>query len=222
MISTLQMGGLGLRRLAGGVVSSNAVSNLALTSNLTDSKGKVWTANGNAAVSGGFLQLDGAGDSLTTPNSPDFDFGTGEFCVEAFVTIPAAPSAEVAIITKWGVAPHSWFLGINSARKLVFYYNRNTVLQFPTTTGTVPTATETHVAAYLKSGVIYGAIGGTVEVLASFPAIIVATSQATAIGSQSDGTTSPFTGQIRHVRTIKGSSPYGASNFTPPAPPLSD
>lgn len=68
----------------------------------TDVKGKIWTAAGNAQISttsksGNFaevppyppimgtanLALDGAGDFISTPDSPDFALGSGPFTVEA-------------------------------------------------------------------------------------------------------------------------------------------
>lgn len=45
---------------------------------LTDKKGVVWTTYGDANVSGGALRLDGAGDAISAPYSPNFHFGGGE------------------------------------------------------------------------------------------------------------------------------------------------
>jgi hypothetical protein len=54
----------------------------------TDITGKSWTATGNAQIDtsqskfgGASLKCDGTGDSITTGNSSDFDFGSGNFTI---------------------------------------------------------------------------------------------------------------------------------------------
>lgn len=53
----------------------------------TDATGKVWTGYGNAQIDtdyGQALLLDGSGDYLDTPDSADFNFGSGEFTEEGY------------------------------------------------------------------------------------------------------------------------------------------
>lgn len=68
----------------------------------TDQKGKTWTAGGNAQIDtaqskfgGASLLLDGAGDYILSSPSADFNFGTGDFTIEAWVYV-AADSAQSA------------------------------------------------------------------------------------------------------------------------------
>lgn len=58
----------------------------------TDETGKIWTAVGNSKLSTGTFKygtasglFDGTGDYITTPSHADFDFGSGDFTVEAWV-----------------------------------------------------------------------------------------------------------------------------------------
>ncbi len=58
---------------------------------------KVMTANGNAQIStavskfgGASMKFDGSGDSFTTPAHPDFDLGSGDFTIEAWMYFNAA------------------------------------------------------------------------------------------------------------------------------------
>ncbi|WP_019555183.1 LamG domain-containing protein [Propionispira raffinosivorans] len=69
-------------------VDTNTVSLLHFDGDFKDETGKVWTANGSAAISsvqskfgGKSLYLDGS-SYLTTPNSNDFNFGSGDFTID--------------------------------------------------------------------------------------------------------------------------------------------
>ena len=71
----------------------------------TDVKGHTFTANGNAQIDiaqslfGGASGLfDGSGDYISTPNSADFNFGTGDFEVEVAVRFNALPVNTAAVI----------------------------------------------------------------------------------------------------------------------------
>ena len=68
----------------------------------TDGKGHTFTANGNAQIDtaqslfGGASGLfDGSEDYLSTPNHADFNFGTGDFCIETAVRFNTLPSNSI-------------------------------------------------------------------------------------------------------------------------------
>lgn len=190
-----------------------------LNVNLSDPK-RTWTAGGNAAVSGGWLNLDGTGDYLQTPNSTAFDFGNGDFCVEAFVEIASAPAAADAVVGKWTAAGPSWLLAINTSGGLNFHFYDSTFRSVAA--GTIATGTPVHLAGYRVGNNIYCAVNGVVGTPYAINAnSLITRNLPTVIGSESDLTSSAFTGKIRGVRITKGSSGgYGASNFTPPSFPL--
>jgi hypothetical protein len=72
------------------------VSLLHFDSGLTDESGKVWTANGGAAIStteskfgGSSLYCSARGTQwIETPAHPDFNVGSGDFTIECWVKIP--------------------------------------------------------------------------------------------------------------------------------------
>lgn len=180
---------------------------------------RTWTANGGAAVSGGWLNLDGSGDYLATPQSTDFDFGAGLFCTEAFIEIAGNPPAEDVIMSKWGAGSQSWFFGINSAGHVVMYVVNGGGFQLYAGTISVGTS-PVHVAAYGDGTFIYASVDGVVQNLGG-QGTITTISEQVCIGSQSDGSSNQFTGKIRGCRASKGSTGgYGATNFTPPSFPL--
>lgn len=187
--------------------------------NLSDPK-RTWTAGGNAAVSGGWLNLDGTGDYLQTPNSTAFDFGSGDFCVEAFVEIASAPPAADAVVAKWTAAAPSWLLVVNASGALTFHFYDSNFRNV--SAGTIPTGSSVHLAGYRNGGSIYCAVNGVVGTPYSIGVnSLAARNIATVIGAESDLSSSAFAGKIRGVRVTKGSSGgYGASNFMPPSFPL--
>jgi len=191
-----------------------------LNINLSDPK-RIWTAHGDAAVSGDWLNLDGAGDYIDTPQSTDFDFGSGSFSVEAFVQISGAPAGPVPIMAKWQTGLLSWYLGLNASRQAVMFARIAGGNYFPpATTATVALNTPTHVAMYRIGNNFYLAVGGVVQNVLSQAGSIDVTSQPVAIGAQPDGSNN-FAGLIRGARVTKGSTGgYGATNFTPPSFPL--
>jgi hypothetical protein len=81
----------------------------------TDETGKVWTAAGNAQIDtaqskfGGASGLfDGADSYISTPDSDDWDFGTGDFTVECWVRFASIASTQTLVAnyvdpaTGWG------------------------------------------------------------------------------------------------------------------------
>lgn len=200
---------------------TSRVSILNLDSDLTDAKGKVWTANGGAVVSSGWLNLDGSGDYLTTPQSTDFDFGSGDFCIEAFINIAPGSSGNRCIAAKWSASSLSWRFLVETGGRLALYMRLGGTTRFHL--GPIlPTGTNVHVAIYRIGTTMYGTLNGSHSASdSSFGTLsITATVQPTSIGSYSDASNF-FNGKIRGVRITKGSSGgYGASNFTPPSFPL--
>ena len=71
----------------------------------------VLTANGDAQIDtsqkpfgASSLLLDGDVDNVTTPDSTDWNFGSGDFTVEAAIRLSALPSSNnfVGVVNQWG------------------------------------------------------------------------------------------------------------------------
>lgn len=69
--------------------------------------------------------FDGAGDYLTFPDSADFNPGTSDFTVEAWIRIPSSPTTG----NGYGIAGK----GLSSTRGFLFYVQTNRNLQAPIT-----------------------------------------------------------------------------------------
>ena len=83
----------------------------------TDVKGHTFTAAGNAQIdtsqslSGGASGLfDGVGDYIWTPDSPDWDFGTGDLTVEIAVRFASLPSSGAVTLVGNYAGSSGWYL----------------------------------------------------------------------------------------------------------------
>lgn len=195
----------------------------------TDSSGvpKTVTTVGDAKVStsvtkfgGGSLQLDG-NDYLSVPSSSDFNFGTENFTIEAWI-YPTSSAART-IMSKWTAAGSLvWYLG-GGGTSMGFYFStagNNTVYTIPLTSW--PALNEwMHIAVcrdgasirMFINGVQYGSTYTTGASTALFNGTGVVT-----IGD--DGGSNPgFIGYMEEVRITKGIARYTA-DFTPPTEPF--
>lgn len=87
------------------------------TGTVVDDCGKAWTLSGDAHVvstapfGGSSVLLDGVGDYFSTPASADFNFGSGEWSVEAIVRFNT-PTGSAGILGQWdsSTAQQAWAL----------------------------------------------------------------------------------------------------------------
>jgi hypothetical protein len=85
------------------------------------------------------------------------------------------------------------------------------------TVGALVVNTWYHVAIYRVGSSLYTAFNGTVTlVTASGAGTLVNNATNWYIGTETNGSTNPWTGWISSMRFVVGSSPYGATAFVPP------
>lgn len=197
---------------------------LHLDTNFTDSSPftKMITPHNHAQISAaqkkfgaGSCLFDGSDDYLTIPDNDDFDFGTGDFTVEAWIR----PSAGNGCIYSHGPAITdglSFYLMINDSNQLVFVTNDSTGY---TTSNTVTMNTWTHVAAARYSGTVKMYINGTAGYTGTFTNNYTSSDQV-GIGVRTSGTglaATPwyFNGYIDEVRVSKGIARW-TSDFSVP------
>lgn len=223
-------------RFGGGATDpffANVVSMSNLGASFTDAKGKVWTPFGNAQLSGAqtrfgnnTVALDGVGDYYNTPNSTDFDFGSGRFTLEAWVFPTADVTLEQAVLVKWDTGSlstnASWWFGRGtgaSGRKIAFYYNTATGTQgFHSSNTTIPLNQWSFISASggrTGDAKNYFHLNGIADGSHAIAGGLNTINKAVALGAQNSGT-NPFTGFIGPFRITKGVSRYGASNYSPP------
>jgi hypothetical protein len=145
-------------------------------------------------------------------NNAAFQFGTGNFTIEAFVNIPTIIQwqiiAKCADDNSWN---NGWTLNLN--------YGVPQFFGIVNGTSALATNTWYHIAAVRNSNVVTLYVNGSSIASASSSANIVPT-QSLSIGGEVSSTNYPLNGYISNLRIIKGVALY-TTNFTSPVEPLS-
>ena len=205
------------------------------------------TANGDAQIStaqskfgGASCYLDGTGDYLSVANNADFDFGSGDLTIEAWVYIAANSAADADgsrsanIVNTWGSSATLSGYALNISGNAS---GTGTGLAFDTwssSNGTLYRATATvtqsawhHIAATVSGGTRRLFLDGT-EVSGSTTTIGSGYTEANSLGNElrigitpSSGYPVPLNGYIDDLRITKGVARYTA-NFTVPASAFPD
>jgi len=172
---------------------------------------------GGGGDDSGSVSFDG-NDYLSIADSADFNLGSGDFTIEAYVYANSFSSFD-GIIGQW---PQN---GGNTANSFVFelvggsvqfYYSVGSTIYGPINGGSLSTGTWHHVAAVrsgntmymFKDGVLYGGSGQSVTHTFNNP-----TSDVTIGGHIASA--GYLNGKISNLRLVKGTALY-TSNFTPP------
>jgi hypothetical protein len=159
----------------------------------------------------------------TVPMNTAFDFGSGNFTVEAFVYLTTTPTNYKAIIGRWGGA------GNTSSWNLFFFSNTTMPgfqLSYTGSPGVVSSASALalntwHHLALVRNGttVTLYANGTSVATSTGVGTLVTGTGNV-AIGTNLDDISNQtFPGFLSNVRVVKGTAVYTA-NFTPPTSPL--
>jgi hypothetical protein len=188
---------------------------------ISDKSGKVVAETvGDAKVStsvkkygSSSLYFDGSGDYLSIPNNPVFNFGTGDFTVEAWIYLPTVTS--VGII---GFGSGGFFLQISTSTNIhISQANVVDLADYTISPALLPN-TWYHVAM-TRAGTSMKAFingiqqGSTVTNSTNFTA-----SDATIVGGH-PGPIILYSGYMDDVRITRGYARYTA-NFTPPTSAL--
>jgi len=195
-----------------------------------DEKGKAWTASGDAQTDTSFQKFgpgsclfDGTGDYVSTPTHADFDFGAGDFTIEAWIYPTSLAAANVYAfgtrLTKVGVGDNGilvylkhtafgnyiyiqWGLSIGGNSSIITTTNATlnvwqhiAVVRYGNT-----------MSAY-KNGVSIGTKDVTGQTMAAGNGCVV--------GYDAWSTPFYFTGNVDEFRVSKGIARW-TSNFTPP------
>ncbi|MFZ9848943.1 MAG: LamG domain-containing protein [Vulcanococcus sp.] len=207
----------------------------------SSSSAKAMTANGNAQIStarskfdGASLLLDGTGDFASTPTSADFDFGTGDFTIEAWVYIAANSTAandgtrSAAVVSCYaasGSQDNSYTFGIlgnstTTGTGLYFTSVASGTNSTLTTSTAVSQAAWHHVAASRSGTTTRLFVDGQLDGSGTLTNQNVNTDHELRVGSSRyAGFIGALNGNIDECRVTKGVARYTAA-FTPPAAPF--
>ena len=169
------------------------------------------TSNGGASVvSGGkFLQggsFDGTDDYLSVPTSTDFDFGTGDFCIDFWVK--RATTSNEGVFSLYASSSSRGGFYIDSSN-CYFRHKSNTsdISVFASKTELVANQWR-HVAIVKSNTDIYIFINGVHATTSGGSGItsVDAISASFVFGNYSDGNNHYFNGELDEIRISKGSA----------------
>lgn len=183
-----------------------------------DETGRIWTPGGDAKISttnpkfgAGCGLFDGNGDYLTTASSDGFAFGTGDYCIEAWVNI-AGDTGQNQFIFNWG---GNWGVYVSPSPGRFFLWNGSSNAIGPV--GGFNFGEYFHVAHSREDGVMRLHVNGTQ---------IGSTTNNTNFGASAfylsflPSLSRWVNGRYDEVRITKGVSRYTSGNFTPPSGPF--
>ena len=186
--------------------------------------------NANAGTS---VDFDAASsDALITSHSNDFDFGSGDFTIEAWIKPTNAQQVDPSMVALWNFPDgrRSWGIFGNTGGSVITYNGsvRGVVSpdgQYATRTeiiGTLTINSWNHVAFIRNGNTLNFFINGVSQGTASYTGSVYNNaSDGVMIGSMGDAADirNKFDGNISNVRVVKGTALY-TSNFTPPTAAL--
>jgi hypothetical protein len=181
------------------------------------------TAAYSASTVGGSGYFDGTGDNLSIANNAAFQFGSGDFTVEAWVYAPSNPPNIGSIVSHSDGASASGtqFLvrteGSNTSVVAAVYSGGTAYVA--TWSSALPIGQWNHVA-FTRSGTsTYLWVNGVQRATASVGSVSLnTTSTALTIGSNASASADNWLGYISGTRITKGAALYTAT-FTPPTAP---
>lgn len=194
------------------------------------------TANGDAAIStaqskfgGASGYFDGSGDFLSADGSEGFDFGAGDFTIEAWLYVPDNGNLARMIASAYdepsSPSPFAkWLFYVNGTRIdfLAESGSQSSWSLLADGSGAIPRDTWFHAAVSRSAGVVRIFVNGvdtTGSVTNGGSSLI--SGDTVAIGSvlENGSNRGYFDGYIDELRIVKGTAVYTA-NFTPPTAPF--
>jgi len=157
-------------------------------------------------------KFDGTGDYLSLASSTDFDFGTGDFTIEAFV-YPSTTQVQFSNIVCQASTGNAWYFSFSTSNFLTF---SNHSTNYITSSSALSTGVWSHVAVSRNGTSLKMYING-IEVGSATNSISLGVTANVNIGF--NGVSHYFNGYISNLRILKGTALY-TSNFTPPTSPL--
>ncbi len=189
---------------------------------ITDSSSNALSATvyGNAQIStsgpkfgSGSLLLDGTGDYITLPDDPDWDFGTGDFTVEAWIHMAALNNNSSVVVRLNPAASAAWGLRVvTSPTRLQFYAGGSSFL-YNWTGGSLNTW---HHVAATRSGTTLSVYANGTRLGSGSNSANLGTSTAVVRVGTDSLTTDFFNGNIDDVRITKGVARYTGASYTVP------
>jgi len=180
------------------------------------------TANGNVTQGsfGPFARLDGewgvdfdgSGDHLTIADSSDFDCGTGDFCLELFIFSGGASSNPMLVTFGGG-----FYLQLKDSMTDISFHTGSTEIIYSGSASLTDNAWH-HIAITREGSSLRHFLDGSL-VKTTSNSDAVNGSSTVYVGTNTNGSSIPWTGLISNLRLVNGSAVY-TSAFTVPTSKL--
>ena len=199
-----------------GIYDSTAMSNLITVDNtqISTTVKKYGT---------GSLSFDGTNDYLQLVENGLFDFGTGDFTVEAWINMNAFTTDKGSVMADLGPTNGGWMLAVRGASQVS--WGQNQISWDLSTSGfTMSTGTWYHIAVCRSGTSLKIFIDGTAYATATNTTAYNIINSFVGVGARqlTTGTYGPgeyFNGYIDDLRVTRGYARY-TTNFTPPTSAL--
>lgn len=181
---------------------------------------KYTTATAPSGLTSSAVFAGGGTDNVTTPDSADWDLGTGDFAIEGFSKINSVGGGTYTAITGTNInTGGSWGVYYRNSDKFLTFYDGTSVL---VSTGALSTAGFLHWAISKTSGNMEMYVNGTrVYNAANSSSINDAGNQLVIGNDNSAGSNNPFNGWSASIRITEGSNRgYTGATISVPSLPM--
>ena len=185
----------------------------------------LWAGGASTAATARSVDFDGSGDSLTIPDSADFDYGSGDFTLECWVN-PQAAGQNGKIIHSHtsgsNYGPCNLFMN-NGVLELYSSSNNSSFDVVSAGTngifGRLTVGSWSHIAVSRNSNNIRIFLNGELKGTTSYSGSLMNATGTFNIAQRNGGDF--FNGWISNFRVVKGTGVY-TSSFKPPTEPLTN
>lgn len=194
-----------------------------LSAHALTSSNSAYTATGQHKFGNASAGFPASNSYIDTGNATDFNFGSGQFTVEAWVYFTATPTADSFVVSQWNQITYdqlSWGLSYTGTYLYLVYSVDGAAggVKFVYTLYTAPLNTWMHFAADRDaSNVIRVYVNGAVVASATVTDTIYPSPLTAMIGND-HGLSNPFKGYLDEIRVTKGLARYGGAFTAPTAP----
>jgi hypothetical protein len=165
--------------------------------------------------------FDGSGDYLSVADNAVFDFGSGNFTIEAWANFSSA-SQEHIVLSQWpGANNRAWVIAVDaSAGSILFAYTTNGTTQINVSASfSFKASTWYHLAVCRDSTNLRIFVNGTLLTTYNISTSTIYNSSASILVGAFESGSIPLFGYVSNVRLVKGTAVYTTA-FTPSTTPL--
>lgn len=183
---------------------------------VTNNSSNVTVTTGQSRFYGSSLDF-GAGSNatyLTLPDHADFEFGAGDYCIEAWIRCTSASQAN-NIWSQRNSSHEGITFQITNARKLEFFNDNDANVHIVSAANLVSLNAWNHVAVSRASGTTKLWLNGTQVASGTDNTDYDGNTPAPRIGANAVVSSEFVSGQMQDIRVYKGAAKYTA-NFKPP------